>query len=249
NGESPMPIIAAMTPSDCFYAAIEATRIAVKYMTPVMLLTDGYLANGSEPWKLPKESDLIPFPTTFRTDPDNFRVYDRDETTLARDWVKPGTPGLAHRVGGLEKDAKTGNVSYDPTNHDYMCRIRLEKAKRVQNDMGDLILHGDGEGDVLVVGWGSTYGAITKAVSDMRAKGYKVSNVHLRWVFPFNPQLGPLLKKFNKVVVPEMNLGQLVKLLRAEFLVDAEPLNKMQGKPFKVSEIRDAIAARASAAS
>jgi 2-oxoglutarate ferredoxin oxidoreductase subunit alpha len=215
-------------------------RVAVKYMTPVMLMTDGYLANGSEPWKLPKLSDIKPFPTEFATDPEGYQVYERDEN-LARKWVKPGTPGMSHRVGGLEKDALTGNVSYDPDNHEHMCQVRAEKVQRVQNDMGDLLVMGPDEGDVLVVGWGSTYGAITKATTVMRDKGVKCSNVHLRWLLPFHPKLGDLFKRFKKVIVAEMNLGQLVKLLRAEYLLDAIALNKVQGKPFKVQEICDKI--------
>jgi 2-oxoglutarate ferredoxin oxidoreductase subunit alpha len=246
NGECPMPIIAARTPADCFTCAIEAVRIAVKYMTPVLLLTDGYLANGTEPWKLPKVEDIKPFPVTFRTEKENYEVYRRDETTLAREWVKPGTPGLAHRVGGLEKDALTGNVSYDPENHDLMCRTRQEKVDRVQADAGDLLLTGPDQGDLLVVGWGSTYGAITQAVTEMRGRGYSVSSVHLRWLNPLHPRLGELLQRFNKVLVPEMNLGQLSRVIRSEYLVAAEGLNKVQGKPFKVSEICDKIAERAS---
>ena len=237
NGECPLPLIAAMTPVDCFYAAIEATRIAVKYMTPVMLVTDGYLANGAEPWLLPKAEDIKPFPTKFRTETEGYQVYARSDDTLARDWVRPGTPGLAHRVGGLEKDALTGNVSYDPQNHHDMCIVRRDKVERVTQDMGDLLINGPDEGHTLMVGWGSTYGSITKAVNKMRAEGYSVSNVHLRWLYPFHPKLGELLSRFKKVIVPEMNLGQLVKLLRAEYLVDAEGLNKVEGKPFKVSEI------------
>ncbi len=246
NGESPMPVLAARTPSDCFWCAIEAVRIAIKYMTPVMLLTDGYLANGAEPWKLPNVEDIKPFPTHYRTDPENYLVYERNKETLARAWVKPGTPGLAHRVGGLEKDALTGNVSYDPDNHEAMCRVRQEKVDRVQQDMGPLEMVGPDEGDLLMIGWGSTYGAITKGVKEMRAKGYNVSSVHLRWLMPFHPKLGELLGKFKKVVVAEMNLGQLVKVLRAEYLVDAEGLNKVQGKPFKVAEICAKIEERAS---
>jgi 2-oxoglutarate ferredoxin oxidoreductase subunit alpha len=245
NGESPMPIIAAMTPADCFYTAIEAVRIAIKYMTPVMLMTDGYLANGAEPWLLPKKSDIAPFPTTFRTDPDGYQVYERDPDTLARAWVKPGTPGMAHRLGGLEKDALTGNVSYDPENHENMCKTRAAKIMGVQQDMGDLLINGPDEGDLLVVGWGSTYGAITKATNLMRDEGYSVSSCQLKWIHPLHPELGDLLRRFNKVVVAEMNLGQLVKVLRAEFLVDCEPLCKIQGKPFKVREICDKIAERA----
>ncbi len=245
NGECPMPILAARTPSDCFDCAIEAVRIAVKYMTPVMLLTDGYLANGAEPWKVPEVADLKPFPTKFRTDPDDYQVYRRAEDTLAREWVKPGTPHLAHRVGGLEKDALTGNVSYDPENHEAMCHIREEKVMRVRQDIGELQMIGPDEGDLLLVGWGSTYGAITKAVKEMRQEGYSVSSVHLRWIHPLHPKLGDLLRRFKKVVVAEMNLGQLIKVLRAEYLVDAEGLNKVQGKPFKVSEICEKIAQHA----
>jgi 2-oxoglutarate ferredoxin oxidoreductase subunit alpha len=248
NGECPLPIIAAMTPGDCFTAAIEAVRIAVKYMTPVVLMTDGYLANGAEPWRIPNVEDIKPFPTTFRTEQGEYLVYKRDETTLAREWVRPGTPGLAHRVGGIEKDKLTGNVSYDPENHEHMCRVRAEKVQRVQQDIGELLVDGPDEGDLLIVGWGSTYGAITKAVKGARADGYSVSSVHLRWMVPFHPKLGALLKRFKKVVVAEMNLGQLVKVLRAEYLVDAEALNKVQGKPFKVSEIHAKIAERASRA-
>jgi 2-oxoglutarate ferredoxin oxidoreductase subunit alpha len=246
NGESPVPVLAAKTPSDCFWCAIEAVRIAIKYMTPVMLLTDGYLANGAEPWKIPELADIEPFPTKFRTDPEGYHVYQRNEDTLARDWVKPGTPGLAHRVGGLEKDALTGNVSYDPDNHEAMCRVRKAKVDGVQQDMGDLDITGPEEGDLLVIGWGSTYGAITKAVKEMRGDGYSVSSVHLRWLSPLHPKLGELLSKFKHVVVAEMNLGQLLKVIRAEYLVDAEGLNKIQGKPFKVSEICAKIEERAS---
>jgi 2-oxoglutarate ferredoxin oxidoreductase subunit alpha len=245
NGECPLPVLAARTPADCFWCAIEAVRVAVKYMTPVLLLTDGYLANGTEPWKVPKVDDVQPFPVTFRTDRNNYEVYRRDEATLARDWVKPGTPGLAHRVGGLEKDALTGNVSYDPDNHELMCRTRQEKVDRIRQDAGDLLLNGPDQGDLLVVGWGSTYGAITQAVTEMRGRGYSVSSVHLRWLNPLHPRLGELLRRFNKVVVPEMNLGQLVRVLRSEYLVAAEGHNKIQGKPFKVSEICDKIAERA----
>ena len=245
NGECPCPVLAAMTPAECFEAAVEATRIAVKYMTPVILLTDGYLANGSEPWKLPSLEDMKPFPVHFRTDPDGYQVYARDEETLAREWVKPGTPGLAHRVGGLEKDALSGNVSYDPENHELMCRIRARKVDRVKQDMGELLVHGPEQGSLLVVGWGSTYGAITKATSVMRAEGYSVSSTHLRWIHPLHPKLGELMGRFDKVMVAEMNLGQLSRLIRNEYLVDTEGLHKVQGKPFKVSEICEAIAKHA----
>jgi 2-oxoglutarate ferredoxin oxidoreductase subunit alpha len=245
NGECPCPVLAAMTPADCFFGAIEAVRIATKYMTPVILMTDGYLANGSEPWLIPQLSDIKPFPKVFRTDPNGYHVYERNPDTMARDWVRPGTPGLAHRIGGLEKDALTGNVSYDPENHELMCQTRQAKVNRIAQEAPELLLTGPDEGDLLLVGWGSTYGAITQAVNIMRAQGYSVSSVHLRWLNPLNPRLGALFKRFRKVLVPEMNLGQLVKVLRAEFLIDAEAFSKVQGKPFKVSELCAKIAEKA----
>jgi 2-oxoglutarate ferredoxin oxidoreductase subunit alpha len=241
NGECPVPIIAAMTPADCFYAAVEAARIAIKYMLPVMLLTDGYLANGAEPWLLPKYEDLKRFTAVFRTKPEGYKIYARNPETLAREWVRPGTPGLEHRVGGLEKHELTGNISYDPHNHETMVKTRAEHVKRVQQDAGDLLLNGPDSGDLLVVGWGSTYGSITQATNLMRNQGKKVSSVHLRWLNPLHPELEGLMKKFKRVMVPEMNNGQLVKILRAEYLVDAKGLNKIQGKPFKVTEIMSAI--------
>ncbi|MSP24888.1 MAG: 2-oxoacid:acceptor oxidoreductase subunit alpha [Myxococcales bacterium] len=244
NGECPVPVIAACTPADCFYAAIEAARVAIKYMTPVMLLTDGYLANGSEPWQLPRPGEIAPFPAVFRDDPEDYKVYRRDETTLARAWVRPGTPGLAHRIGGIEKDALTGNVSYDPDNHDWMCRIRAAKVERVQNEVPALKVNGPDEGELLLVGWGSTYGAINAAVAQARAEGRRVSSVHLRWLNPLDGKLGELMRRFTRVLVPEMNLGQLVQILRARFLVDAEPLTKVMGQPFKIAELCRAIEKR-----
>ncbi|MCC6526743.1 MAG: 2-oxoacid:acceptor oxidoreductase subunit alpha [Polyangiaceae bacterium] len=241
NGECPIPVLAAMTPADCFDATIEACRVAVKHMTPVLLLTDGYLANGSEPWLLPKKSDLAPIEVKFRTDPTGYEVYERDPETLARAWVRPGTPGLAHRVGGLEKDALTGNVSYDPVNHEVMCQTRADKVARVAQGFGKLHLTGPDHGELLVCGWGSTYGAIAQSVELARAEGRQVSHVHLRWLNPLHRELGALLKRFDKVLVPEMNLGQLVKVLRAEFLVDAQSFTKVQGKPFTVSELKARI--------
>ena len=242
NGECPMPVLAASTPADCFATAIEACRVALKYMTPVMLLTDGYLANGSEPWKLPKREDLPTMPVRFRTDPNGYFVYQRDPETLARDWVRPGTPGLAHRVGGIEKDALTGNVSYDPQNHQIMCETRAAKVSGVAREAGTLALTGPDSGELLVVGWGSTYGAIAQGVARARAEGRSVSHVHLRWLNPLHPELGALMKRFGRVLVPEMNLGQLVKMLRADYLVDALPFTKIQGKPFTVGEIHAKIA-------
>ncbi len=241
NGEAPIPVLAAMTPADCFYAAIEAVKVAIKYMTPVLLLTDGYLANSAEPWLLPKFDDLPKFKTHFRTDPENYKVYARDPETLARAWVKPGTPGLEHRIGGIEKHELTGNISYDPDNHHKMTKTRAAKVAGVAQDAGELLITGEEQGDLLVVGWGSTYGAITQATMAMQGQGRKVSSVHLRWLNPLHPKLGKLLAGFKRVLVPEMNNGQLVRVLRAEYLVDAEGLNKIQGKPFKVSELCAAI--------
>jgi 2-oxoglutarate ferredoxin oxidoreductase subunit alpha len=245
HGECPVPVLAAMTPSDCFFTVLEAVRVAIKYMTPVFVLTDGYLANGSEPWKVPDVSSLPKFPTSFRTDPAGFQVYDRNPESLARAWVRPGTAGLEHRIGGIEKHNLTGNISYDPDNHHQMVKTRAAKVAGVAREAGELIACGPPEGDLLVVGWGSTYGAITQAVQTMQREGHKVSSVHLRWLNPLNPRLGPYLKGFKRILVPEMNNGQLVRILRAEFLVDAEGLNKIQGKPFKVSELCQAIAERA----
>ena len=237
NGESPCPIVAPATPGDCFYMAVEAARIATQYMTPVMFMSDGYIANGAEPWKVPNADELPKFPVTFRTDTDNFLPYERDEETLARPWVKPGTPGLEHRVGGLEKQNLTGNVSYDPENHEFMNKVRAEKVARVANSIPDAELFGDGEGDVLVIGWGGTYGAIRQAVTHHQGLGAKVSHLHMRHIWPFAPNVEPLLGKFRKVAVAEINLGQLSRLLRDAFLVDTIGINKLQGQPFKVGEL------------
>jgi 2-oxoglutarate ferredoxin oxidoreductase subunit alpha len=241
NGEAPVPVIAASSPSDCFETIIEATRIAVTYMTPVFFLSDGAIANGQEPWKLPDVKALEPIPVTFRTDPEGYQVYARNPETMARAWVKPGTPGLEHRIGGLEKDKLTGGVSYDPDNHDTMVRTRAEKVARIAKDIPPTQVNGDASGDVLVVGWGSTHGAITQAVDRVRATGKKVSSVHLRYLNPLPSDLGDVLKRFKKVLVPEMNLGQLVKVLRSIYLVDAKSLTKVQGKPWKVSELQALI--------
>jgi 2-oxoglutarate ferredoxin oxidoreductase subunit alpha len=237
NGEAPVPVIAASSPSDCFEATIEAARIAVRYMTPVFLLTDGYIANGQEPWLLPDVKRLKPIEVNFRTNPTDFFVYQRHPDTLARDWVRPGTPGLEHRIGGLEKDKLTGGVSYEPDNHETMVRLRAEKVARIAQDIPPTEVHGAPEGDVLVVGWGGTHGAIYTAVNQLRARGKAVSSVHLRYLNPLPPDLGAILKRFKTVVVPELNLGQLHKVLRATYLVDAKSINKVQGKPFKVSEL------------
>jgi 2-oxoglutarate ferredoxin oxidoreductase subunit alpha len=237
NGECPIPVVAAATPADCFYMAIEAFRIATKYMTPVLFLTDGYLANGAEPWLLPDVDKLPRFEVRFRTDPHNYKVYRRGAHTLARDWVRPGTPGLEHRIGGLEKDFLTGNVSYDPLNHEAMVRVRAAKVAGIADDLPLQEVLGDPSGDLLLVGWGGTYGAITQATNQLRERGLKVSSVHLRHLNPFPRNFGEILGRFRKVLVPELNMGQLVKILRAQFLVDAQGFNKIQGKPFKVTEI------------
>ena len=241
NSDSPVPIIAPRTPSDCFAAAFEAVRIATKYMTPVIVLSDGYLANGAEPWLIPKVEDLPEIAVTFRTDPQGFYPYLRDETTLSRPWVVPGTPGLEHRIGGLEKEYLSGNVSYAPANHEQMVRVRARKIAGIAAEIPPTEVHGAAEGDVLIIGWGSTYGAITAAVQDLQREGKSVSHVHLRYLNPLPGDLGDIIRRFKKVLVPEMNLVQLVKVLRAEYLVDAVGLNKIQGLPFKVAEITNRI--------
>jgi 2-oxoglutarate/2-oxoacid ferredoxin oxidoreductase subunit alpha len=237
HGESPVPVLAAATPADCFRMAYEAVRIAVRYMTPVILLTDGYLANGAEPWLIPDVATLPDVSVTFRTEPNGFFPYLRDEETLSRPWVIPGTPGLEHRIGGLEKEYLTGNVSYAPTNHEQMIRVRTRKIAGIIREIPPLEIFGPPEGDLLVVGWGSTYGAITQAVRELQAAGHAVAQIHLRHLNPLPADLGAILRRYKKVLVPEMNLGQLVRMLRAEYLVDAIGFNKIQGRPFKVSEI------------
>jgi 2-oxoglutarate/2-oxoacid ferredoxin oxidoreductase subunit alpha len=241
NSEAPIPVLAANTPGDCFWVALEACRIAVKYMVPVIILSDGYLANGAEPWKIPTLDELPKFPVKFRTDPDGFMPYTRHPETLARPWAVPGTPGLEHRIGGLEKQDVTGNVNYEPLNHERMVRLRAAKVEAIVKDVPDVVPAGDPDGDLLLVGWGSTYGAITAALGPQRAKGRRIGHVHLRWLNPLPKNLGDVLKRYKKVVVPEMNMGQLVWLLRAKYLVDAEGYNKIQGKPFKQSEIEAKI--------
>ena len=242
HGETPLPVIAASTPADCFYAAFEAARIAITYMTPVILLTDGFLANASEPWLLPTVADLPNIEVEFRTDPQGFFPYLRDERTLARPWVKPGTPGLEHRIGGIEKDYLTGNISYAPANHEQMVRVRHQKVTRITQEIPPTEVHGPEQGKLLVLGWGSTYGAIAAAVEDAQAQGHAVAHAHLRHLNPLPADLGDVLGRYDKVLVPEMNMGQLLKLVRAEYLIDAVGLNKIQGRPFKVSEVATRIA-------
>lgn len=241
NGESPLPVLAAKTPGDCFYVALDAARIAMKYMVPVIVLTDGYLANGAEPWRLPALDSLPIIQVEHRTDPEDYKVYARNRETLARAWVIPGTPGLEHRIGGLEKDFYTGNVSYDPENHERMTHVRADKVERVAQEIGPLDLYGEERGDVLVIGWGGTYGALRQAAGILRREGKQVSHVHLRYLNPLNPRLEPLLRSFKEVLVPELNMGQLSLVLRAKYLVDAKGLNKIQGQPFKVQEVLAAV--------
>ena len=242
NGESPIPVLAASSPKDCFEMALEAVRIATRYMVPVMLLSDGYIANGSEPWKLPRVEDLPDLRTEFRTDPVGFQPYERDPETLARPWAIPGTPGLEHRIGGLEKEDVTGNVSYDPANHERMIHLRAEKVARIANEIPELEVFGDPQGgELLVLGWGSTAGAITGAVNAARREGLPVSRAHLRYLNPFPKNLGEVLARFDKVLIPEMNLGQLSLLVRARYLKDAVSLTKVQGQPFTRQQIQEKI--------
>ncbi|MBF8279262.1 MAG: Pyruvate:ferredoxin oxidoreductase-like 2-oxoacid:ferredoxin oxidoreductase, alpha subunit [candidate division NC10 bacterium] len=237
NSECPVAVVAPATPSECFSMAIEAFRIAIKYMTPVVYLSDGYLGNGSEPWEIPSIESLPRIEVKFRTEKAGFYPYLRDERTLARPWAIPGTPGLEHRIGGLEKQHITGNVNYDPDNHDFMVRLRAEKVARIAQDIPLIEVSGEPEGKVLVLGWGSTHGAITTATEQLRAKGASVSSAHLRYLNPFPRNLGEVLSRFETVIVPELNLGQLALLVRARFLVDAISFSKVKGLPFKVSEI------------
>ena len=243
NGESPIPVVAAAGPGDCFYAAIEACRIAIESMTPVVFLSDGYVANGAEPWRIPQMSDLPKIPVVFHTQAEGFKPYDRDEK-LSRPWAVPGTPGLEHRIGGLEKQNITGNISYDPNNHDAMVRLRAEKVRRIADRLPPTTIHGDPDGKVLVVGWGGTFGALRAGVEKVRALGHRVGHVHLRHLNPFPNDLGEILGRYEQVLVPELNLGQLLMMLRARYLVNAHGLNKVQGKPFKESEIVRAILTR-----
>jgi 2-oxoglutarate/2-oxoacid ferredoxin oxidoreductase subunit alpha len=244
NAESPVPVIAASTPGGCFDAAIEAARIALKYRTPVFLMSDAYLANGSEPWLIPEADSLPEIPVDFAEQANHeggFMPYLRDAETLARPWAIPGTPGLEHRIGGLEKADGTGNVSYDPDNHDYMVRVRAQKVAGIAADIPELEVDHQEGADLLVLGWGGTYGPIAAAVRRVRNGGGKVAHAHLEYLNPFPRNTGDVLRSYEKVLVPEMNLGQLLKLVRAEFLVDAVGYNKVRGLPFRSSELAEAI--------
>jgi len=242
NADAPLAVLAPVSTADCFDIAIEAVRIATKYMTPVMVLSDGYLAHAAEPWRIPREADLPRFPISYRTDPEGFHPFLRDPETLARPWVKPGTPQLEHRIGGLERDYDSGHISYDADNHARMTKARADKIAGIANDIPlQAAALGNDQGKLAVVGWGSTFGAIHRAVQIARDEGRDVSHIHVRYLSPFPRNLGDLLKRFERVLVPEMNNGQLVKLLRAEYLVPAESLPKVTGKPFQVTEIAQAI--------
>jgi 2-oxoglutarate ferredoxin oxidoreductase subunit alpha len=243
NGDAPMPVIAARSPEDAFYCAIEAVRIAVQYMTPVMLLTDGYIANAAEPWKIPDVDTLERFPVSFMTEKPGGPLlpYSRD-ANLKRPWIKPGTPGLMHRIGGIEKGVDTGHIEYGPANHQTMTEIRRDKILGVADSLPDQDLaFGKAGAKLCVVGWGSTYGPIHQAVSRASAAGKDVAHVHIRNIWPLPKNLGELLKSFDRIIVPEMNTGQLKTILRDQYLVDAKPVNKVSGQPFTIAEIAAVI--------
>ncbi len=241
NSEAPLCVLAASTPADCFEAAYEAARIAIKFMTPVICLTDGYVANGAEPWIVPNVDELPEIPVEFAKDPSTFKPYARDEQTLARPWALPGTPGLEHRIGGLEKEHITGNISYDPDNHDFMVKTRAAKIERIADDIPLQTIDGDSEGDLLIVGWGSTFGSIKAAVEAAREKGISVSHTHLRFLNPMPRNLGEILYKFKNILVPEINNGQLIKLLRSKYLVPAVGFNVIRGLPLISEDIEKRI--------
>jgi 2-oxoglutarate ferredoxin oxidoreductase subunit alpha len=242
NSDAPLCVLAPQSPGDCFHMAIEAARIATKYMTPVIVLSDGYIANGAEPWKIPHFADLPRFKVAFRSEPAGFHPYVRDPDTLARVWAKPGTPGLEHRIGGLEKNYETGHISYDPENHHRMTMIRAEKIQRIAGDIpAQDVEIGERQGKLAIVGWGSTFGAIHQAVRRCRRDGLDVSHIHVRYMWPLPRNLGELLRGYDKIIVPELNHGQLMRILRAEYLVPAEPLGKIAGLPFRVAEVEQAI--------
>ncbi|MFQ6018836.1 MAG: 2-oxoglutarate ferredoxin oxidoreductase subunit alpha, partial [Kiloniellaceae bacterium] len=245
NADSPLAVIAARSPADCFDTAIEAVRLATKYMTPVILLSDGYIANASEPWALADVQALPRFPVQFRDDPEGFHPFLRDGATLARAWAVPGTPGLEHRIGGLEKDADSGHISYDPANHHRMTELRAAKIAGIADEIpAQGVEQGPDAGHLAVVGWGSTYGPISRAVGNLRDQGREVAHIHLRHIAPLPNNLGDLLRRYDRLLVPEMNMGQLVTLLRSRYLLPAEGLNNITGKPFRIAEIEAAIRGR-----
>jgi 2-oxoglutarate ferredoxin oxidoreductase subunit alpha len=241
HGEAPVPVLAPATPGDCFYMVLEAFRLALKYMTPVIVLSDGGLANASEPWIIPDVDQLPDLTSNIHTDPENFSPFNRNPETLGRNWPIPGTPGLEHRLGGLEKDIVTGEINYEPENHEKMVLLRDEKIRRIVKDLPPLELIGPEKNELLVVTWGSVYGPAFSVINELQTEGYPVSMLHLRHLNPFQEKLGEVLRNFKKVLVPEMNLGQLSRLLRAEYLVDAISFSKLQGRPFLISEIRNRV--------
>ncbi len=242
NADAPLVVLSTRSASDCFEVGIEAVRLATKYMTPVMLLTDGYIANAAEPWRLPDLDAYEPFPVTFHTDPEGFHPFQRDADTLARVWAKPGTPELMHRIGGIERSYDTGHISYDADNHHKMTKIRAAKIDGIAKDIpAQTVELGNESGKLCVVGWGSTYGPINRAVDNLIRRGKDVSHVHLSYIWPLPENLGDLLAGYDTILIPEMNNGQLITLLKAEYLIDAQGLNKISGQPFRISEIEDAI--------
>jgi 2-oxoglutarate ferredoxin oxidoreductase subunit alpha len=240
NGDAPLPVIAPATPAECFDFAIEAWRLALKYMTPVIYLSDAFLATGSEPWRIPDPDDLPDISVSNAAPGTAFRPYERDPETLARPWGIPGTPGLEHRIGGLEKADGVGTISYDPENHHRMTQLRAQKVAGIAADIGELSVYGPDRGDVLLLGWGSTYGSIRTAVERLQAQGHAVAHAHVRHLNPFPRNTGDVLSSYRRVLIPEMNMGQLRMLIRARYLVDAVGLNRVRGKPFPVAEIVDA---------
>ena len=242
NADTPLPVVAASTPADCFDCAIEVVRLATKYMTPVIFLNEGYLANAAEPWKIPNTDDIADFPVQFRVETEGFQPYLRDEASLSRPWAKPGTPGLEHRIGGIEKDYDSGNISYDPDNHHKMTKVRAQKIRGITEDIPlQKVASGNDKGKLAVVGWGSTFGAIEQAVALCRDDGLDVAHIHVRHIWPMPKNLGQLLQSYDKILVPEMNNGQLVTLLRSEYLVPAESLAQISGQPFKVADLEHEI--------
>ena len=238
NADAPLIVVAARSPADCFDTAIEAVKLSTKYMVPVILLTDGFIANASEPWHVPDFNEYEPFPVQFRKDSEGFHPFLRDQSTLARAWAKPGTPGLEHRIGGIERAENSGHISYEPENHERMTKIRAQKVQNAANDIPlQTVDSGPESGKMVFVGWGSTYGSISSGVKRALADGLEASHIHLRNIWPLPRNLGDLLKGFDRVIVPEMNNGQLVTLLRGEYAIDAEPLTQITGRPFKADRI------------
>ena len=240
NGEAPIPVIAPTTPGDCYFATYEACRIAVKYMTPVMVLSDGYLANGSEPWLIPNPDDLKEFIVSFEkenTSDEKFLPYKRDNKTLSRSWAIPGTKGLEHRIGGLEKQNITGNVNYEPDNHQEMTDIRFQKVQNIANDIDPTSVYGKKKGDLLILSWGSTHGACKSATEQLLKEKHKVAHVSIQWINPLPPDLNKILQNYKKVLIPEVNSGQFRKIIRSEFLIDAIGLNEVRGRPLNPSKI------------